>query len=296
MSTPYDRLVAGGAYPALLSPYRPTPPQRKFRFAHDPAVPVVDATNVADYYFRGTGQEVWGPDAFPNLAPPWERFVVCWTPPPVIVSDEHGIVPYSGPSRSFVALFRTTRADEDGWVVEVELFGEFAQGFGGPLGVLSFPLNADGSIVCDSHAIPQATGNYDPAVEHDEGLRRQAQIFQTSLDPALLCVSFLHCRNVQLEERVPDPKRARAAAKRGRALHRFHVLHVHTVAEILDREGNAQEVGLKRALHVCRGHFKDYRQRGLFGRHHDIYWWGPQLRGNAEHGTVTKRYAVHPPD
>jgi hypothetical protein len=97
-----------------------------------------------------------------------------------------------------------------------------------------------------------------------------------------------------LEQRGPDPKRARAAAKRGRPLHRFHLLQVHAITRVLDQEGGAQEVGVKRALHICRGHFKDYRQRGLFGRHHDIYWWGQRIRGDVEHGTVTKLYKIRP--
>ncbi len=32
--------------------------------------------------------------------------------------------------------------------------------------------------------------------------------------------------------------------------------------------------GLKRALHIMRGHFKDYREgRGLFGKVHGMWWW-----------------------
>ena len=36
--------------------------------------------------------------------------------------------------------------------------------------------------------------------------------------------------------------------------------------------------GLKRALHICRGHFKDYREgRGLFAKTHGIWWWDFRL-------------------
>ena len=35
----------------------------------------------------------------------------------------------------------------------------------------------------------------------------------------------------------------------------------------LEREGDIQHIGLKRALHICRGHFKDYTiGKGLFGK------------------------------
>ena len=66
--------------------------------------------------------------------------------------------------------------------------------------------------------------------------------------------------------------------------------------KVLREEGKSEETGLKHALHICRGHFKDYRDgKGLFGRYKDIYWWESQVRGNGEHGVVLKDYNVNEP-
>jgi len=48
-------------------------------------------------------------------------------------------------------------------------------------------------------------------------------------------------------------------------------------------------------LHICRGHFKDYRLSvGGLGKHHlkGMWWWAPQVRGTAERGRVEKDYDV----
>lgn len=63
--------------------------------------------------------------------------------------------------------------------------------------------------------------------------------------------------------------------------------------KIIKTEGNVDEVGLKRALHICRGHFKNYSNgKGLFGKYKGLYWWDMNLRGNSENGTVVKDYKV----
>lgn len=37
---------------------------------------------------------------------------------------------------------------------------------------------------------------------------------------------------------------------------------------------------------------KDYRQRGLFGKYHGLYWWDSHLRGASSAGQVIKDYRV----
>ena len=37
---------------------------------------------------------------------------------------------------------------------------------------------------------------------------------------------------------------------------------------------------MTRAMHICREHFKDYRQgKGLFGRYHQLVWQPAIVRG-----------------
>jgi hypothetical protein len=117
------------------------------------------------------------------------------------------------------------------------------------------------------------------------------------LDPVLLAFSFAHCKNVELRRIEPDPKRVRAARRRGRPLRAYHVLEIDPMRRVLRDEGGAESGGLQQALHICRGHFKDYRESGLFGseKHKGVYWWPQHLRGNAKEGVVEKGYSVKAP-
>jgi hypothetical protein len=51
------------------------------------------------------------------------------------------------------------------------------------------------------------------------------------------------------------------------------------------------------ALHRVRGHFKTFTtDKPLLGQHVGTYWWGWQMRGNSDHGTIVSDYelAEHP--
>jgi hypothetical protein len=63
--------------------------------------------------------------------------------------------------------------------------------------------------------------------------------------------------------------------------------------EILRREGQVEHTGLKKALHIVRGHFKDYTKgSGLFGKYQGIYWWDAHVAGDLKLGTLAKTYKV----
>jgi hypothetical protein len=114
--------------------------------------------------------------------------------------------------------------------------------------------------------------------------------------PSLLAFSLMHCKNVCAVEHplVDDiaPKRERQAVDRGL---RYYTLEVDPMRQVLRQEGRSADVGLKQALHLCRGHFKDYRQSGLFGRIKGIFWWDAFARGTSEAGVVVKDYDVKAP-
>lgn len=115
--------------------------------------------------------------------------------------------------------------------------------------------------------------------------------------PLLLTVSFMHCKNVYLDPRTPDPGLAKAYEKRyGRPVHQHHVLRIEPKA--VRRPVGAEPMTKRRLpLHLVRGHFEDHREQGLFGRKDlkGIYWWDAHVRGDEAYGTVRKQYDVHPP-
>lgn len=111
---------------------------------------------------------------------------------------------------------------------------------------------------------------------------------------AALCISFMHCKNVtaQLVE-PPQPMSDAHRRRHGKPLSRYYTLEINPMREVLRREGGAGDGNsLQKALHICRGHFKDYRASGLFGRVKGVFWWDHHVRGNSEAGTVLKDYDV----
>jgi hypothetical protein len=111
--------------------------------------------------------------------------------------------------------------------------------------------------------------------------------------PIFLAISFLHCKNVTTIEQGAGLNLGKR--KRHVPSVKYHVLNIEPMKKVLKTEGKSDEVGLKQALHICRGHFKDYRETGLFGKFHDIYWWDSQVRGRAENGIVLKDYKINQP-
>lgn len=60
----------------------------------------------------------------------------------------------------------------------------------------------------------------------------------------------------------------------------YKTLIIEPLKQILRREGKSDTVGVAKAMHICRGHFKDYRQgKGLFGKYHQLVWHDSLVRG-----------------
>jgi len=122
-----------------------------------------------------------------------------------------------------------------------------------------------------------------------------AQI-HAALHVALMTLVFANCRNVPVRETGTAPTK-RGASRLGEPETRWKVLDIGWVERSAAVAGpEAGETIVQRAIHVCRGHFKSYEEGdGLFGRHHGLYWWSHQMRGNAAAGEIIKDYRMRPP-
>lgn len=118
---------------------------------------------------------------------------------------------------------------------------------------------------------------------------------------ALLTISFLHCRNVSLDERpsetigVHNKNQKRRGVKPYQTIP-YKVLDIYPMKEVLKKEGKSESIGTPKALHICRGHFKDYSHgRGLFGnpRLNGIYWQPQIVKGSSQKGVRVKDYIIH---
>src|SRR5215831_11258956 len=236
----------------------------------DRSIPVLLIDNVADYYFTASDQEHWDlTKDFPNLAPPFPAFWCEHKIPRLIHSKEKGDTDTSGwvnTGRVGTLITALTRHQFQGenvpdnvkWVLWGELFvdyGRHAIVGEGSHGAFFFAIDAEGRLVdrpwMQTYSHPS--------------LNDEMRNFMIWFNPALLAVSFLHCKNVTLDKYRTPPKLARRYKERhGVEPCEYHTLVIEPLKQILRSEGKSHEVGLQKAMHICRGHFKDYREgRGL---------------------------------
>jgi hypothetical protein len=113
----------------------------------------------------------------------------------------------------------------------------------------------------------------------------------------MMAITFCHCKNVKVRPDSLPEKLQKKRSKGGRVpVHRYYTLDIEPMKRVLTTDGRSREIGLKRALHICRGHFADYTDgRGLFGRHHGMFWVPQHVKGDARTGSVIKDYDVKAP-
>jgi len=246
-------------------------------------LPVVLIDNVAQYYFMGTDQEYWDLcDDFPNLAPPFELAWFEHRAPRLIHSREKGDTDVAATmprGRVGFLVFGTERenlvgeiADNARWVLSIELFIDYDRGdIQGPHGTIHLAIDAEGKLVAQ------------PWMQTfcDESQGAQVAGYVGFCHPAFLAISFMHCKNVSfIDESVPKPLAKKYHARTGIWPAKYKTLEIRPLQEILRREGKSESTGLRHAMHICRGHFRDYRQgKGLFGKYKTVVWTPATVRG-----------------
>jgi len=255
---------------------------------------VIVADNVARYYFESE-QDYWDLEKdFPNLAPPFERFFIEYRSPRQMRVEGKTID--MEPFRVGI-LFGGWQGDT-GWELSGIYFHEIGKTIYPGLGTFTMLVDRDGHIMKDSNnnAIkifydPQRLDRLFPEGYSNINI---AGAIQMMINPALLAISFMHCKNVTLVQQKTSARIARKARRhRGIIPVRYYILDIEPMKQVLRTEGASNKTGIKNALHICRGHFKDYSQgRGLFGKYRGMYWWSDQVRGNPSEGIVVKDYHV----
>lgn len=104
----------------------------------------------------------------------------------------------------------------------------------------------------------------------------------------LFALALLHCKNVTTNAAPGSRQRKRAAAREGNPLVEYRTLVVDQMRRAMSGHGTGG--GWENRFHICRGHFKSYDERPLFGRVKGRFWWPAHTRGNAERGMILKQY------
>lgn len=138
--------------------------------------------------------------------------------------------------------------------------------------------------------------------ELQQMLKIENDDFKSSPWPALfadrrvvLALNFLHCKNVFTQENHISEKLVKANLKRGKPrpyFEKYYTLQIEPMKKILNTEGQAQSVGLKKAFHICRGHFKTYDANPLFGKVKGTFWTPAHVKGSIEKGVIKKDYKI----
>jgi hypothetical protein len=195
-------------------------------------------------------------------------------------------------------LYEAARTCQDDWWVEQELLlvEHIEAGVVMPVMVSTYAVRPSGEEDEDWERKIYAPRDWcvDGQSEAKENL---LTAYRMTALPISLSLSMMNCKNVGLEQIRPSAKSIKASRRRGRVPRMaYHVLKIDPMRALIRREsGHAGRVPIDLALHICRGHFKDYSAgSGLFGRTKGLFWWDQHARGKAERGVVVSDYDVSP--
>lgn len=290
------------------------------------SMPIIRGDNVAAYYYADSGKDEWVlTDDFPTVAPPFGRFAVEIHAEAVRASlarryADDWQVYFGRFPKAWVVIFEGREHDpaipydvfrtQDPligvkWQLNAILVSWPATGNYKPFfpGGQYYCLDVDGKAMTFPNGEIATRGYWFVNQEvrpEDVSEERWAHIwsedFGMLIRPALLAISFMHCKNVVQKVQPPAEFEIKRAQKKGYPTPiTYRVLEIEPMKQVLRTEGKSEQVGLQRALHICRGHFKTYADKPLFGRVKGTFWWPSTVRGSLSHGAVIKDYAVQAP-
>lgn len=267
------------------------------------AIPNIKIDNVVEFYMLHS-KDKWGDDDFPNVAPPFEEFSLEFILPEYIFVEgrkmKHPLAfskwnaKYKTKYLKENDIYNHSIIPNEGWYLESDTSSNVG---------LSFKAD----IFCDKHGALTPIFNVQNkmisvklgiSAEFSPRIQEVADFFTSIIQPQMLALSFMHCKNVNKQEVDPNkdlPRRViKHWQKKGKPmLEKYYTLNIEPMRKVLKNEGGSDTVGIVKALHICRGHFKNYKEgKGLFGKYHGLYWWESTLRGNKDEGEVRKEYNV----
>ena len=121
---------------------------------------------------------------------------------------------------------------------------------------------------------------------------KKRKIYYGKIMPMLFALSLMNCANVEYVENTFDNEAEVSEKSERKHNKKYKTLKVKPMQNNIQKKSNCIDEENIMPLHICRGHFKDYREKGLFGKYKGIYWWDSQVRGNAENGEVKKDYEI----
>ena len=248
-----------------------------------------DIQNVSDYFW--TNKNEYSDLIDMNLAPPYPFFATRYEMPQKIYSDEKGWTERNDAGTEILTAFRALKKTLPGikmkWFYDIMMFAAdrrriipMARWTAGVDELGRLAKQPDGDSAFWITTLPEdKDGPPDRIISY--------------LHVSGLALTFLNCRNIVILPAYADKKR-RKARKRP-FLARYHRLKINAVGQRRESEPG-QKTGIKRSLHIVRGHFREYGPEfgkgKLFGRLSGRFWVAARTAGDAATGIVTKDYEI----
>lgn len=273
-----------------------------------PSRKIIAVDSVAKFYFEHP-QETWTFRDYPNVAPPFDAMFVEYTGLDRIFSRGEWVKSPWMAERfgAFVTSWKPASLP-DGYRVpwpEILLPEATWHTLTHPVAVRGGQLMSMGcayaySVAADGQMMdePRVFGPPSFAERLEEYDIHQLQsLIRCHMPPILLSLCFMNCRNVSLEAHEPDLERNRLRRNAGvPPFVRYHTINIEPMKAVLRAEGDAAQVGVKKAMHSVRAHFVHYSEdKPLFGKHVGTFWKPSHVRGSIEAGIVDSDYRVSPP-
>lgn len=284
----------------------------------------IDASNTTAFYFEAPKCDWNYKEDFPTPVPPYPLMFVESRTPRQIFVDGDSLVSTEGMPELFGWLIETKDAESCGHSFSFPPSIKDCFPGGHPaIGVMedarwlsraALVMGKAGSPIYTGLIVLMALGRsgellFDPIVLtvnteslHIPGFTREEverSLVIPWLPPLMLALSILNWKGVVTKQTqanlVLDHERRRAKLK---PFVRYHIIEIEPVTHVLRTIGGMSTSGLKRALHVCRGHFATY-STSMLGRtlEKPVTVWRPaHVRGSAKQGIVVSDYNVKAPE
>jgi hypothetical protein len=251
-------------------------------------VTVFEVTNVREYVTNTKHK----PDIkeLPCLIPPFQFCWFEWKYP----SDSHEVF------YRFGALIERRELENSEWGVSGAIFNQFVNGLTLHSGYEYAVLDKSGKmIVSDGRnrimGNKEITNSMQKAnnLGIEKNIEELRYLIEISFHTSMLAISFLHCKNTRTVDFNHSEKLQKNRLKKNKfPLMNYKTLEILPMHRFASSRKDKTE-SLEYSLHICRGHFKDFRNgNGLFGKYKDIYWWDSMVRGKKEQGEVIKDYKI----
>jgi hypothetical protein len=252
-------------------------------------VKIINANNVAEYihdWIKKYGNSEEPSESYTNEAPPFPIIWYEW-------NDRLSEISYGKDLSRRGALVKSFK-NEYGWERKVYHFHLLPENKCYVFCVSHSCIDSLGQLTSDKF---NEKFNFDTLEggASESNKRDLSRMFLYDLLIIAMTTTFMHCKNTQLiEAHVSEKLQKSRLKKRKLPLLKHYTLEISPVKKILKEQGNIEKTGIKQAMHICRGHFKDYRDgRGLFGKYQGLYWWEDQVRGDKHEGIIVKNYKVN---